>query len=386
MSAPGRALALLASFAVTVGCASEKPPLLDDAPWDREAESGPSFTPGNEANRYPPECGKKPDGEPCECLEVPLFVDPPTIYFVLDRSGSMRVDQKWSHVRNTVATIMRKLGPRANFGAAVFPHPNSKLECATGIEVMSVRPGDPPSSFAYGPTTTTLLNATLGEPSGSTPTAASLEETRKQLAGVPGRKYVILATDGAPNCNPRIACALENCQINLERAYGCVPEGPLNCCEPPFGDPNACTDAADTVTAIKNLVEAGISVFVVGLPGALPYAALLDQMAVAGGTALSQSPRYFAVGAASEQVMLSALGAVAAKITATCSFQLAAEPAAADLVNVYLDERVLPYDPANSWNLSGKTVTLLGEACSRVMAGEVLDVRIIAGCPRVVVR
>jgi hypothetical protein len=386
VSASGRAFALLASFTVAAGCAAEKPPLLEGTPREREAENGPSFTPGNETNRYPPECGKKPDGEPCECLEVPLFVDPPTIYFVLDRSGSMRVDQKWSHVRTTVATIMRKLGPRAKFGAAVFPRPDSKLDCATGIEVMSVRAGDPPSSFAYGPTTVTLLNATLGEPSGSTPTAASLEDARKRLESVPGRKYVILATDGAPNCNPRIACALESCQINLERAYGCVPEGPLNCCEPPFGDPNACTDAADTVTAIKNLVGAGVPVYVVGLPGALPYAALLDQMAMAGNTALAQSPRYFAVGAASEAVMLSALQSIAAKITATCSFELAAEPAAADLVNVYLDDRVLPYDPTNSWSISGKTVTLLGEPCSRVMAGEVLDVRIIAGCPRVVLR
>lgn len=50
-------------------------------------------------------------------------------------------------------------------------------------------------------------------------------------------------------------------------------------------------------------------------------------MATVGGTALPKSPRYFAVDAASEDVMLQALKKVAAQITATCTFDLKEEPA-----------------------------------------------------------
>ncbi len=374
------------ALGLAAGCSAARPPVSGDETPAAPPESGNFFSPNTEASRFPPACGKAPDGMPCECLEVPLFVDPPTIYFVLDRSGSMRVDSKWSSVRRTVATIMRKLGPRARFGAAVFPDPNSELACAKGVEIMSVRSGDPPSSGLDGPATSFLLNATMRPPSGSTPTAATLEEARKRLEGAPGRKYVIVATDGAPNCNPRMLCTLENCQLNTERDFGCLPEGPRNCCEPPDGVPEACTDASDTLTAIGNLTAAEIPVYVVGLPGALPYASLLDRMAEAGGTALPTSPRYFSVGTASESVMLSALKAIAAKITATCSFQLSEEPAEPSLVNVYLDDEVVAYDPARTWSLSGKTVTLLGDACSRLMQGEVLDLRILAGCPRVELR
>jgi hypothetical protein len=52
-------------------------------------------------------------------------------------------------------------------------------------------------------------------------------------------------------------------------------------------------------------------------------------------------------------------------------------------VNVYLDEAVLPHDPVNGWKIDGGTVTLLGTACDRVLSGDVLDVRIITGCPTV---
>ena len=50
---------------------------------------------------------------------------------------------------------------------------------------------------------------------------------------------------------------------------------------------------------------------------------------------------------------------------------------------MYLDEVVLPQDPVDGWKIEGKTVTLLGAACDKVLAGDVLDVRIIAGCPTV---
>jgi hypothetical protein len=75
---------------------------------------------------------------------------------------------------------------------------------------------------------------------------------------------------------------------------------------------------------------------------------------------------------------------IAARITSTCTFTLKTPPANPGLVNVYLDEVVLPQDPTNGWKLEGATVTVLGAACDRIMNGDVLDVRVISGCPTVI--
>ena len=173
---------------------------------------------------------------------------------------------------------------------------------------------------------------------------------------------------------------------NIEAVDGCSPTGPFNCCEPPDGFRENCLDAEPSKTAAAALRAAGIPVYVIGLPGAARYASVLDGLAVAGGTAREGTPKYFAVDAANEAAMLTSLKQVAAKIVATCEFALKEPPKDASLVNVYLDDVVLPFDPANSWSIDGTTVTLLGDACARVTRGDVLDVRIIVGCPRVELR
>jgi hypothetical protein len=83
--------------------------------------------------------------------------------------------------------------------------------------------------------------------------------------------------------------------------------------------------------------------------------------------------------------LLVALKKVAAKIVASCEFTLKDEPGAPDRVNVYLDEVVLPQDPVNGWSLDHAKVTLLGAACTKVLAGDVLDVRMVVGCPTVTI-
>ncbi len=332
-----------------------------------------------DAGIAPPACGTKEDGSACDCVDVPLFVDPPTIYFVLDRSGSMEAGNKWLQVRTVVSQIVRSLGPRASFGAAIYPSDTS--QCAPGREVMAVRAGDPPSSTADGPTTKAILAATRVVPNGGTPTSASLNAIRPGLQSLPGKKFVILATDGAPNCNPEATCSFRDCQVNIEGIEDCNLIDPKNCCEPPIGVRGNCNDRAATVGAIEALAQGQIPTYVVGLPGTEAYASLLDDMAIAGKTAQTGSPKYFAVGAASEASMLTALKKVAAKITGTCVFDLKEEPNPA-LVNVYLDDQKLVFEPVHGWTIEGKTIKLLGASCQKVQSGDVLNVRIISGCPR----
>jgi hypothetical protein len=369
-------------FALLAGCSSERPPPAGD--------SAPVFAGGgssggggfSDAGRALPGCGAQADGTACACQDVPLFADAPNMYFVLDRSGSMAEDDKWGTVRKVVAQITRGLGPRANFGATIFPGLDSS-SCDPPREVLPLTPGDPPG-VQDGPTTTKLIQATASTPSGGTPTAEALREVLQSLKNTKGKTFVILATDGGPNCNAGISCSVEACQPNIDNVPGCIPGG-TSCCAPPVGTPESCLDSAATISAVSALKTAGISVYVVGLPGtsAPAYAALLDQLATAGGTALPSSPKYYRVDSTNGDVLLAALKKISAQIVATCAIQLKSEPAQANEVNVYLDEAVLPQDPVNGWKIDGSTVTLLGTACTKVLSGDVLDVRIVFGCPTV---
>ena len=371
-------------LALAGGCGTSRPPPAGDrSSIDTGAGGGPFVT--DAGSTKPPGCGTAPDGTFCDCVDVPLFIEPPNMYFVLDRSGSMAESNKWTQVRVVVGKILRALGPRANFGATIYPGSGSAGTCAPGMEVMETRPGDPPSSQVDGPTTQTLLTRTQVQPYGGTPTGVTLQGVLPIVQKLPGKTFVILATDGAPNCNALTACGYDRCMPNIEDVAGCPKEGPYNCCEPPDGFRENCLDSSASIAAAAALKNAGVPVYVIGLPGtSVPaYASVLDQLAVAGGTANAGSPKYFAVGAASEDAMLDALKKVAAKIVARCDFELKEPPADPRLVNVYLDDVVLPYDPVNGWSIEGNKVTLLGDACNEVKNGDVLAVRIIAGCPRV---
>jgi hypothetical protein len=369
------------AFVIGSGCGSDRPLVSDGTPYSGgTSQGGPQFD--TETSTKPPGCGIKPDGSKCECLDVPLYVDPPTIYFVLDRSGSMGVSDKWNQVRVAVGKIMRGLGPRARFGATMFPRAPANDACAAGTEILSVRDGDPPSSGVDGPTTTALLTATRVVPSGGTPTGATLAAIQPNLAKLPGRTFVLLATDGAPNCNAGATCGFDQCQWNIENFDGCPKIGPHNCCEPPEGYRQNCNDTTTTLGVIASLKAAGVPVYVLGLPGSALYSGVLDDMATAGGTARLSAPKYFAVSAATEAVMLAELKKIAAQIAGTCVFDLKEVPSDPAFVNVYMDDQALPYEPVNGWTIDGKTVTLVGGSCARVKSGDVLDVRIISGCPR----
>jgi hypothetical protein len=310
----------------------------------------------------------------CGCLDLSLLSNQPNLYFVLDRSGSMATSSKWTTIRTVVANTMSRIGPRAYFGAAVFPDPRSD-NCAPGIEVMSPRLGDTPGS---NDTSAFFTLATNLAASGGTPTAATLTALLDPLSKLTAKTFVILATDGGPNCNTSAACGVDACIPNIEQQPGCTAT--TNCCA---SQPTQCLDANPTVQAIANLAAQGILTYVIGVPGSAPYAAVLDSMAQAGGTARASEPLYYAVDSTDQDAFTAALSSIAAQITATCTLLLDQTPPDPSHVNVYLDGVVVPQDPANGWTLSGTTITLEGATCQRVLLGDALSLRVVAGCPTV---
>jgi hypothetical protein len=301
--------------------------------------------------------------------------EPPNIYFVLDHSGSMVAQDLWGTVSRVVLDTMRKIGRRGRFGAAMFPDARSEDQCAPGREVMSVRLGDPTGT--YGPTWTFLHSQLIpSRPRGGTPTSATLEALRPTLTALPGKTFVVLATDGGPNCNT-LPCTTDRCMANIEGAGNCTPNGP-NCCTGP--NTVSCLDADATESAVRRLRVSDISTYVIGVPGSGTYSTLLDALATSGGTARAGSPKYYRVDSAQQAEFSRALAQVVAKIVASCTISLSKPPEDPRKVNVYLDEAILSQAGPDGWTLDGQTVTLEGASCQKVLDGEVLDVRVVAGC------
>jgi hypothetical protein len=377
-SAPAAAGSVLA-FAFTLvvaACGDDRPPPLGDPTFVVDSGKPPSLDAGPTA----PTCDLGPDYGVCACTEVKLITDAPNLYFVLDRSGSMAEGNKWTTVREVIVKTVTALGPRVNVGAAVYP---SDAVCGTGKEVLAVRPGDAPAGV-FGPTADALATATSLPVLGGTPTSATLASLTPRITSLQGKTVVILATDGAPNCNASATCGVDECLTNLEAQPGCPIGGPPNCCAPNQIDgPTLCLDKSATLAAIDGLFAKGVPTYVIGVPGSGPYASLLDAMATHGGTARGASPQYYRVDSTDASAFASALAAIAAKVTASCTFTLDSVPEPSKL-NVFLDGIVLPQDPNNGWKLDGTTVEIVGDACKKLQSGDILSVRVVAGCPTVV--
>lgn len=314
----------------------------------------------------------------CDCTDVKVITDQPNLYFVLDRSGSMNEDNKWATMQQTVVEVVRDIGNRAKFGVALFP--GSTQQCGPGGGVLRPLAGDAPG--VTGPTVTAFSRAISTAAGGPTPTAATLSALLAPVKAFEGRTFVILATDGAPNCGDS-ACDAASCILNIEnysdpsKGISCPPMG-TSCCD--TLNRGQCVDSDKTNAAVKAYADSNIPVYVIGVPGSGPYEGILERLATTGGTARGDHPFYYKVDSTSKDALKAALRKVAAKITATCDFTLstAIDPGQ---VNVYLDGKSLAPDASNGWTLVDTKVALVGTACDRVKNGDVLSVQIVAGCP-----
>jgi hypothetical protein len=322
------------------------------------------------------------DAASCMPTDVPVEPNVPNLYFVLDASGSMLENSKWPNVRLAVANLVATLADSARFGATVFPDPSVDL-CAPGLEVMPLRLGD-----TLGETATVFLTATTLTPRGGTPTAATFRSLAPKLKSLPGVTYVILATDGGPNCDTALPpCSIDQCTSNIDgvqNAAGvqiCFPDGGTNCCD---RNRSGCLDEPAAAQAIADLLAAGVQTYVMGIPGSTPYTAVLDQLAIAGGTARAGEPRYYAVGTPDTRALESGLEEIARQVMKSCTILLGRSPADPNKVNVFVDGALVPSDGPSGWSLHGSTVTLAAGLCGSLQAdASVPTVHVSEGCPTV---
>jgi hypothetical protein len=314
--------------------------------------------------------------------EINVDLNAPNLYFVLDHSTSMNEMNKWTNVRMAVSAIMLQLGAGARFGAMMFPGVEDVSSCAAGVEVMSLRQGDANAVVAND-----FLSVTTAAPSGGTPTAATLQSLVPKLSGLMGLTYVILVTDGGPNCNTGITCPVYDCTANIDGvSTDCQPDFVNNCCDPTVYGATAvrsCLDDTATEAAAKALANAGIPTYVMGIPGSGLYANVLDQVAIAGGTARSTEPLYYQVQDGADAGLMdlsSAFNQIVRNTGAGCRFTLARSPSFPTGVEAILGGSIIAQGGADGWALQGTTLTLSGASCAMVRSAGAPSLRFFDGC------
>jgi hypothetical protein len=283
-------------------------------------------------------CGTQPFGTSHQPADVLL---------VLDRSGSMAYDTaadsncargsttctaRWPALTSAVNATLTATSGSISWGLKLFSSTGNACGVNNGVEV--------PVATTSVPAINTQIAAV--SPAGNTPTAQAIQAATAYLQTVNDQntKYILLATDGEPNCLP--------------------------------GGKNGDANVQGTIDAITAAKAAGFLVYVIGIG---PSVGNLDSFAAAGGTT-----NYFP--ATSPQALTDAFASISVAVT-TCTFALTKASPDPGNIAVYLDGNILQKDDPNGWSFGGSTqsVVIGGTSCDAITAGTATKVQVLFGCP-----
>jgi len=291
------------------------------------------------------------------------------ILIVLDRSGSMAPNgnetgtDRWTGSRDAVVQVTSEFGDSINFGLMTFPANSggggggrgNQLDVATSCGAGTINVDIEPNA---GDDIRNALQPMRA--AGFTPTASTLDAALA-IIGTPASadqgstsgKYVVLVTDGDPNCSA---------DFRGIGGGGGGAAAPV--------DPRA---RMETIAAIEKLTKEGVQTFVVGFQtGQSSFAEQLDKMATAGGTG---DTKHHSVESGAD--LTDVFNELAGRAQ-SCSFQLSAtiDPTFV-LVTVGKKGRKYNNQP-DGWVLGKdkKSVTLTGQACLDAQKGQIFQVEV----------
>lgn len=323
---------ILLSLTLVGGCEATTGTLLDEPGiGEPDGSEDPGARPGDPV--VDPTCDEQ---LPIQIIEA----EPPDLLLVVDKSGSMRDElsngqDKWPIMRSALTSIVNTHDEGIRFGLMTYPQGD---ECVAGAV-----------GTAIADSTSTAIAGTLNgiNPDGGTPTHTTLTgalDYYKSIEANINGQYVLLATDGLPNCGP-----------------GDSRDPMVN----------------ESIAAVSALADAGIPTFVLGF-GSVGNndPTVLQSMAVAGGT-----DAFYAANSPAE--LQAALEAIAGEVTLpSCNFALSAAPADDSKLDVLFDDRKVARDALDGWDYdpAQNTITLFGAACTELQSGTVSSVNIDFGC------
>lgn len=389
-------LLFVAGFGAVVGCSDNK----GDSSTTPLSETGVVDTgvldPGGglEASVLPDATGDvlTPVDGACGGTKLMASARDANLLLVLDKSGSMlqKPDgfavKKWDAVKIALRDALTPIKGKVALGLEMYPNDMTGAGEACAMPTGSAAVNVPVASDSVDKIIA-AVEAAL--PGGATPTAKALSEaltyfTTGSGKDLKGDKYVILATDGGPNCDPTVTCGAETCTTNIDG--NCTTGG--NCCDG-VTSKISCLDSAGVIKQINALKAVGVRTFVIGIPGTESYKAYLDQFAEAGGMINPAGPtKYYSVSAAGGVAGLTSVFAtITGDLITSCKITLDTVAPDPNQINVYVDDKVIPQGGADGWEFDNSTmppsIVIKGATCEQVKTKGAKVISVSYGCPTI---
>jgi len=232
-------------------------------------------------------------------------------------------------------------------------------------------------------------------PTGASPTTEALARAHAYFStgsGVrlPGNDYVLLVTDGLPNCDAGVPvdCVCEGEPYSVDEC----PFDSVACCI--LNSPECLLDG-DTVDQIHELREAGVVTVVVGLPDSEPFAERLQHWSEAGGYAAAHEMTTHDAGVAAASVsgFTDTLRRIALDLAGACRIPVIDAAVNLNEVLVVVDCEVIPRGEADGnvnvsqWYFDhadpeqAESIILMGPICARVSSEPLARIDVVYGCP-----
>jgi len=337
----------------------------------------------------------------CSTSKVAAKFSQINMLIVVDKSGSMSTvpngyqKTKWAGAVDSLKTALTPSDTLIKYGMLLFPY--SSTAAATSCELAT---GETAVNIPVGVAAETVpkINDLMGTttPGGGTPTAAALASALDYYtsgAGVllEGQKYVLLVTDGGPNCNAGIACLPGSCTANMDNSPAVCGKTVANCCDVSVKsaqNPNPqtlCLDDQNVLTKIQALAAEGIKTFVVGIPGTEAYAGYLDAFATAGGVPVTdpaKTHKYYEV--TGENGLLDTFNTITTSLVRSCTVPLEQAPQDLSNINVAIDCSPVPQTTGGvpNWHYdeTAQSIVIEGGQCTHITSKGVNRVDVVLGC------
>jgi hypothetical protein len=300
-------------------------------------------------------------GSSCGQTNVQVMPQPPDILIVQDKSLSMNQDStgmdcntqgcsKWSQVSAAMSSVVGATDSTVNWGLVFFGTDN---QC--GVTTKPVVTVGPMKGMAV------QMAFATNQPSSYTPTASAVDAavTYMKTLTDTNPKYLLLATDGLPNCG------------NNGRGGNITAD-----------------DSINAEAAVTNAKNAGYATFVVGIATTSDQTSTdtLNAMAVNGGfPQMNAATQYYAV--TDTQSLEDALSKIVGMV-ASCTIPLTNVPA--NLSNVAVSAKdsngnpvKIEQDPNNGWSYTNATMNVIqlhGTACDNLQNGGYSDFQFLYAC------
>jgi hypothetical protein len=297
------------------------------------------------------------------------------LMFAIDRSGSMaftldglpsfpRSQWRWSILQNSLAQTITTFDNQIAMGAKFFPEEITQDQATESEQACQLDStiAIPP---AQGNAQTILRVFDNSTPLGGTPTSEAIRVSADALSVSRSvARTIVLATDGAPNCNGGIDRNSCTCTSAI---------GQPSCNTSANGQFN-CLDDTRTVETIRHTnQDLGIPVYVIGIGSTdrPDFLDVLDNMAVAGGRPRTTGTRKH-YSANSQDELTTALETIRDSVS-KCTYLTPSAPDDPDSITVKISGATVPRDPTqqNGWDWIDRRLGALqffGAACTRAQS------------------